>query len=531
MRGRWGRYGGRRRCGKAIASLLVALAFAFPIAPAARGNGRYPASNALLVAPGPSRSLVLRATFGLLLSADSGAHWDWVCESAIGYGGPNSVEDPSLGITTSGAILAGLFEGLAVSPDTGCRWAFVGGSLAGQVIIDLVVRPDTPSTALALTSTFAGDGGRTAFRSQIFVTTDNGKDWVPYGAPLDPAVQTETVEVAKTDPHRVYVSGERRGDGGLTGSLFVSTDDAQHWTERPIPLDASTFENGAYVAAVDPTNADRIYVRTSSLTSGRLLVTADAGATFTSVYHGGPLLGFALTADGSRVYVGGLADGLHVASSANLAFTKRSSIQLQCLAVGGATLYACSSEVSGFVLGASTNEGASWSPLVHLSTIRGPLACPSGTSSAACVAEWPALATQLGVGSVADAGMRDGREPIAPGDGSPDAGVFVPPVGRSCGCRTAGAPVRRGAVGLAFGAVGLALSWRRRRGRGSAGRGRGDVSARRRQVWAKGAVRIARGAADDAVMRVERVDHPAVTGVEADVPRPPEDVADAHVLE
>src|SRR5271154_57713 len=47
-----------------------------------------------------------------------------------------------------------------------------------------------------------------------------------------------------------------------------------------------------------------------------------------------------------------------------------------------------------------------------------------------------------------------------------------------------------------------------------------SVYARR----AQGAVRIGRRAPDDAVPRVERLDGPAVAGVDADVTGPPEDV-------
>jgi hypothetical protein len=44
-------------------------------------------------------------------------------------------------------------------------------------------------------------------------------------------------------------------------------------------------------------------------------------------------------------------------------------------------------------------------------------------------------------------------------------------------------------------------------------------------------MRARRGATDDAVAPVERFDHPAVAGIEANVPRPPENVAGAHLVE
>src|SRR5579859_4165682 len=47
----------------------------------------------------------------------------------------------------------------------------------------------------------------------------------------------------------------------------------------------------------------------------------------------------------------------------------------------------------------------------------------------------------------------------------------------------------------------------------------------------QGAVGIGRGAADDAVARVERLDRPARAGVDADVPRPPENIARADLVQ
>jgi MYXO-CTERM domain-containing protein len=436
--------------GRMLARALVATA-ALALAPAtARANGRFPAANQFNVMPGKPSTMMLRTTFGVLLSTDKGVTWNWVCESAMGFG--STVEDPSLGITSSGAIVAGLFNGLSVSPDTGCDWAFVGGPLAGQVIADVVVRPDSPNTALALTSTYAGNGGVSLFSSQIYRSADGGATWAAYGAPIDPTVLTETLEVAASDPHRVYVTGLRGTASTLSASLFVSTDDAAHWTEEPIPIDLGMMEDGVYIAAVDPTMPDRVYVRTntSTATSSRLLVTngaGDAGATFTVAYTGGPMLGFALSPDGSSVYLGGPMDGLQVAAASDLKFAKQSSIHVQCLTWSGTTLYACSDEVSGFILGGSADQGKTWSPILHLATIRGPLACPgSSAAQEQCPSQWPAVASTLGI--PIDAGLGDGG---TGGGGS-----------RGCGCRAGDGAAGGGAAMLVV-IVGLVAGRRRRR--------------------------------------------------------------------
>jgi hypothetical protein len=444
------------RLGLTTSALACAL-LALSLAPRpAQANGRYPAASQLVADPGDPNTLVLRSTFGILYTHDHGTNWDWICEKAVGYGG---VEDPTLGMTASGATLAAMFEGLAVSPGspaqagvptTGCSWGLAGGGLAMQVVIDLVVRPDARDTALAITSTYSGatDAGDSLFVSQVFESTDDGANWAASGVPLDPNILTETLEVAASDPHRLYVSGITGSGSTLAAFLIVSTDDGAHWTERPVPIDVTT-ERGVFIAAVDPVLADRVYLRTEGSNAGRLLVTDDAGVTFKVVYTGHPMLGFVLSADGSTVFLGSMTDGLQVASTSDFNFTQRSSIQVQCLAFDGPTLFACSNEASGFVVGSSDDNGSTFTPKLHLSTVRGPLACPPGTTAASCVPDWPTVAQTIGAGTL-DGGSQDGGG----GDGG-GGGAAVATPGGGCHCGFVGGAAARwgGVLGLILGAM------------------------------------------------------------------------------
>jgi len=377
---------------RALVSLLAALVVSLPVA--ALANGRFPTASQIVFAPGDPRTVLARATFGMLVSHDGGASFDWVCESAVGYQG---IEDPFVGMTAGGSVVVGLLEGLSVSPDGGCAWSAPGGPLAAP-IVDVVVRPDTPHVALVLASTPSPTDGGTdeglRFASQIHQSTDDGAHWAPLGAALDPAWQPETVDATRSDPHRLYVSAVHGTGASRTAALLVSADDGATWTERPIPLDASS-ETAAYIAGIDPLDADRVYVRTDG--RSRLLVTTDAGRTFSTVVTlSGPMLGFALAPDGSRVYVGSKEDGLLAASSGDLAFAHRSAIAVRCLAARSGELWACSDEASGFFLGASTDDGATFRPVLHLDGVSGPLACPSGAAGATCAASFSGLCDQLG---------------------------------------------------------------------------------------------------------------------------------------
>jgi hypothetical protein len=426
-----------------LAATLVLLA-SFLAPTVGRANGRFPNASQLVVAPGDPDTLVLRATYGLVVSHDAGATWYWVCEDAVGYA--NGIEDPSIGVTAGGTILAGTREGLAVSPDTGCTWHFAGGALAGMPIVDVVVRPDAPHTALVLASkaAAAGDGGAPRFASQIFASNDDGATWSAFGAPLDPGYLPETIEVSATDPHRVYASGVTSSGAMAAAAVFVSTNDAATWAPRAVPLDPPS-ETAAFVSGVDPTDADRVWVRTSGKSTNRLLLSSDGAATFTPVFSSSFLYGFGLSSDGAEIYVGGPSAGLYVAQRAGLSFAQRNTLGVECLATRGAKLYACSNQgVGAFMLGESDDDGATFAAKLHLAGITGPLGCAPGTSEQTCVDEWPANAGFLGLPPPSTMPSATSLPP--PGSPPPPSGSASPgrpapsPVRTSSGCAAAPAP-------------------------------------------------------------------------------------------
>jgi photosystem II stability/assembly factor-like uncharacterized protein len=367
----------------------------------AAANGRYPASTQVVFSTDSADPdlVVVRATYGLLVSRDGGATWRWVCEDALGV--PSvSIEDPSIALTANDALLVGLFEGLEVSQDAsggvahalGCNFGCVAGPLAGQAIADLAGVPGSPHTALALSSTYVfDDAGTGSLDTGVWQTPDDGAHWTQVGPAFDPTVSVTTLDVAASDPERLYVAGTRGLGAERTASLFVSTDGGESWTERPLPYDRAT-EVSVYIGAVDPRDADRVYVRSSGVS--RLFVTSDAGRSFqVPLALTGQMLGFAIAADGSRVYAGSIEDGLLVAAAAGgadggFAFRKTSSIPVRCLATRGGEapeLWACSDPASGFSVGVSTDDGARFAPRLRQDGLSSPVACaPSAQGPFAC---------------------------------------------------------------------------------------------------------------------------------------------------
>lgn len=202
------------------------------------------------------------------------------------------------------------------------------------------------------------------------------------------------------------------------------------------------------------------------------MYSADGGGNWVTLFTGaGELLGFALSADGKKIAVGGPKDGIHVATSGpSSSFAKVSTEGTRCLTYAGDVLWVCGNEaVDGYTVGNSTDDGATIKRLFHLADLQ-LLACPSATvTGMVCPGEWPALATAIGakVGVGTDAGTADAAvaAPIAP-----DAAANVPPsatppassAGGGCGCTVSS---RARAASALFTALMLASLAVRRSGR------------------------------------------------------------------
>jgi MYXO-CTERM domain-containing protein len=494
-----------------LAACAASAVLAF--ANSSRANGRFPAANQLVFSPADPNYIVLRATYAILPSTDNGITWRYLCEAALGLPSDQG-EDPSIGIMGNGALIAGIPGartggiGLNVSTNRGCDWTCeVNNGLLNQTITDVAVRPDNPASAVALTGTIQPNDGSstTTYLTQVFETTDNGQTWTALPTPIDPTVIVQTIDVTKSDPDRIYVSATRGYGSFAKAMLIVSKDHGMTWTELPIPQFNSDTESGIYIGAIDPTNADRVYLRTAALVEGgqsRVFYTNNAGAApdaaaflqsaslpseggFEVDEAGmyditGELLGMALSPDGSELYVGTVESGLWEAKTSDMVFTqKNANVHVKCLARRGTELWACS-EVDNpgdFVLGVSEDDGATFATRIEYVTSLcsavdcpanpgGPLGCGASTNASTCGAAFSDFC------SLTDVTTSCGTCPSSSDGGASqdasvtDAGVHTggggsSPSSSSCGCSVVGQGGAKGlAAGLAF--AGLALTRRRK---------------------------------------------------------------------
>jgi hypothetical protein len=457
-------------------AILAGGALLFVSSPAA-ANGRFPMANQIVFSSTDPQLIVLRTSYGILPSHDNGKTWQYVCEEALGISS-GTLADPPIGLTRNNSLLAGVSAGLNVSPDVGCNWNCIGGPLAGQTITDLAVRPGAPSSAVAVTGTqvVEPDSGQVVNQSQVFETTDDGAHWAPLGAPIDPQFVVTTVEATKTDPNRLYVSAVLGFGSERTAFLFTSKDKGQTWV--PSPLQAANFdptkEEEIFIGGVDPTNADRVYLRSSGLVTGGLsrLTVATVAADGTAQFRAarlldvnpdsrgltGEMLGFALSSDGSKIFIGSNEDGLLMAEASDLVFhSQNAKIHVQCLATRGNELWACAPAVDDFVgvAGVSTDDGKTFTPKLRLiGALAGPIQCAPSGAGAAC--EQDANGSQCGLSYEAFCASNTCGPPPDP----------PPPPSSSCDLAFARGGGGAAGLGATLALVGVTLR-RRRRGRAS----------------------------------------------------------------
>ncbi len=343
----------------------------------AAANGAFPTVSQLVPDPSDADHLVLRTTFGLLVTRDRGASWDWLCEEGMGY---KDVQPP-MAVLPGGVILLATPDGIMRSDAAGCDFERASGIDA--MVLDLARVPTDPNGAVAVS--LSGTD------AQLWRTDDGGMTFTPLGDGISGFIPS-TVDVAPTDADVIYVSGL----AGTQGSLVRTRDGAKTFDTLPVP-NTSTSRR-PFIAAIDPNDAGTVYVRLDGEPSS-LEVTHDGGDTFASpLMTRVPALGLALSPDGKTVIASNSYDGTFRADSTSLDFEKVACGGPSCLSFSASGLFGCGDQgVDGFIVGRSDDLGASFRGVVDLTCVRGPAACGAATTiGSACPGAWPATRDQIG---------------------------------------------------------------------------------------------------------------------------------------
>ncbi len=362
-------------CGLAAALAGVATA------ETAAANGVFPAASQLVSAPSDPSQLLLRTTFGLLVSSDSGQSFAWTCEDALGYA--NTL--PSLTLLRDGAVLLGVPDGVRVGTLAGCGFALSAG--ASTNIVDLSRVASRPASVLALGVDYA------LRASWVYESSDAGASFTAISEAIPEFIAT-TIDVAASDADVIYVSG-MPAKSGSQGLLLRSSDHGQTFTSNAVPdSDGAAWP---YIGAIDPVDANTVYVRLSAV-PGHLKVTHDGGRNFQEpLLLDYELLGFALSPDGKTAIASSPASGTFRIDAQSLEVEQVACQGVSCLLWNDAGLFACGEPSrNGFVVGRSLDEGRSYERLLDFGCIKERTDCEATTPvGSLCAAAWPAVAAQL----------------------------------------------------------------------------------------------------------------------------------------
>jgi hypothetical protein len=408
--------------------LTVGLAVLAPAGRAA-ANGAFPDSDTVLLPADRPQQIVLSTNFGLILSDDGGASWQWTCERSE----TSMAASYALGAPPDDRLYSLSPDvGLAVSADGSCSWHRAGGALAGATATDVFPDPTDAAHLLAIVGP-AGDGGAGA--AAVYESTDGGDSFA--GTPIYVAPTGDTltgVEIARSDPRVIYLAMASPGPHPV---LARSDDAGAHWAT--FDVQPSVGARTVRIIAVDPADAQVITLRAIGAGGELLAVSRDGGLTFATpiALAGGALSAFARLASGTVLVAGlvaadaGTTSGVAWRSSdGGVTFedwTLTPMPRLRALAERAGTLYLAGSNYQdGWALATSVDEGRTLQPIARYEQVSAVKACVLAACQDSCDEQ---------------AGRRiwapEVCNPLA--DGGSDAGPPPPKASSGCGCST-GAP-------------------------------------------------------------------------------------------
>jgi photosystem II stability/assembly factor-like uncharacterized protein len=372
------------------------------IASTAHANGRLPGATELAINRSDRDHLIARATFGMVQSFDGGGSWQWICERAVNVSGE---ADPPVAVTEDGTIvLLPPARGTLISRDRGCTWEPAPAPFVESRAIDLTVDPNEPARVLVVLSSVdtIDDQGVVAYENVLLETRDNARTWSEVSR-LPSSFFIETLEIAASDPDRIYVGGTSSTAPSL-GIVQRSEDGGETWTETSVELPPGS--GSMFISAIDPSDPDRLWVRLPArgdrfgILPAALIMSGDKGESWEMIAATAnqAMLGFALSPDGTQLAYGGPGDGLFIgASDGSDGFEKLSELRVRCLRWNSDGLYACGTESLGdpFSVGVSTDDGATFEPIYMIEDTC-PQECPESTDfEMTCKDDWSALAPVL----------------------------------------------------------------------------------------------------------------------------------------
>jgi hypothetical protein len=415
----------------------------------ARADGAFPDSNQILLPSDKPNEILVGTNFGLLLSEDGGASWQWVCEDVIGA----CANLYQVSAPPADTILTATASGVVQLTNGGCMQAKATGLIMSSAVTDVFADPTLHTKAFAIAATSTNGYG-------IYLSLDGGQSFATELYETPPGTFLSGVESARADSQTIYLTQYATADTGKQPTIVRSTTGGMSF--QPFDQSASLGDARLSIIAVDRSDPMRLFLRAQYAGSppmDNLALSEDGGQTSSktlSIPDGYEMTSFVEMSDGTILVAaieagsvtpcGGMSfagnepamgfistDGGHTFSS------WAGAPHARALGERGGVLYAVADNFGDdhFAVGSSTDLGAHWTPLLQFNQIKGPVDC----LSAACATSWGTLKTTFGI-------------------------TDTPPPNKSSGCSFAAAHSPGWPwFALALGVLAARLAHRRRRSR------------------------------------------------------------------
>jgi len=436
-----------------IQTLAIVVGAVLLRAAAARANGAFPDSQSIMTPESLPHEIRLATNFGVISSDDDGQTWLWSCEQPESNNGSLY----QIGPAPKNRMFVISSEGLAYSDSEACGWAVATGTITGTAVADAFPDPTNVNRVLAVVERATEAG----ISYSVVESSDGGTTFGPTRYTAAAGDNITGVEIARSAPSTIYVAM-------TSGSMFApklvrSTDGGTTWKVDDLSTKLPTKTTLIRLVAVDPTNPDRVFLRTHSA-AGDTFSVAVAGASGYTIpttlsFPDGILAAYARLANGN-IFVAavvGLDQVAYRSADAGATFQPLPTPpSVRAMSARGSTLYVVADNVAdGYAVGTSTDEGQTWQPLMSYDQVAAIQACVKQACQTDCqmraaAGQWADDFCAATAPAMHDAGPPDGNAgddagmhgDAAPIDsGGPDAST-PPPQNSGCWCDAASANPR-----------------------------------------------------------------------------------------
>lgn len=149
------------------------------------------------------------------------------------------------------------YYGCYRSSDGGANWSYASFPASSGWAYLVRAHPTDPNIVFAAGYTYEYDSG--SYSLTFFKSTNKGETWAASSFFSFPYFYPYGFAISKSNPDVTYVCGIKQTGSAYAGALFRSTNGGLEWADISSAVDSREWYY-FYCVAIDPTDANRVYV-------------------------------------------------------------------------------------------------------------------------------------------------------------------------------------------------------------------------------------------------------------------------------